>query len=258
MEIESTRFRDVLLVKVIGRLDGESSSRFEWVCTEGIQAGAAHLVIDLQQMEYVSSMGLRGFLTAAKKPAPSGGRVSLCSLHGLPKQVFEITHLLPMFELFDSTEAALSSSGPQDTKWLTLNADITSLPEFSRFVRQGAAEADIAASELQKLELVLEELLLNVAHYGYPDGIGSIEVGYTVREPGRLRLEVCDSGKPFNPLEAPPPNLTENINERPDGGMGLLLVTSLGRKCAVSERPVSQRVVARVADFASRGSVEPV
>jgi len=208
-------------------MDGENASRFEWVCTEGIESGALHLILDVVEMDYVSSMGLRGFLTAAKELHARGGKVTLCGLHGLPKQVFEITHLLPMFGQAETTDQALAALSPAKSHWITVSAESESLSEIARFVRQGAGEAKIPTGDLQKLDLVLEELLLNVANHAYPDGVGSVEVGYTVLEPGRLRVEFCDTGKPFNPLEAAAPDLSEDVEKRKVGGLGLLLVKSL-------------------------------
>ena len=51
------------------------------------------MVIDLGELSYVSSMGLRSFLSIAKALQDKGGALRICRLTGLVKQVFEITGL---------------------------------------------------------------------------------------------------------------------------------------------------------------------
>jgi anti-sigma regulatory factor (Ser/Thr protein kinase) len=42
-----------------------------------------------------------------------------------------------------------------------------------------------------------------------------------------LNVTIADTGAPFNPLNAPPPDLTSNLVDRPIGGLGIHLVRSL-------------------------------
>jgi anti-sigma regulatory factor (Ser/Thr protein kinase) len=61
-------------------------------------------------------------------------------------------------------------------------------------------------------------------------GSGGDSVGRAVVQvfrPGALRLEVSDSGRVFNPLEVPMPDLSAGLVDRPIGGLGLFLVRSL-------------------------------
>ena|SRR5271157_5079609 len=112
--------------------------------------------------------------------------------------------------------------------WLTLPARIASLPRFTEFLHEGARSASVPESELGKLDLVCEEILVNVARYAYPEGeTGNTEVGYAVAAPGRLLVQVRDSGRPFNPLEREGPDLTANLAQRRIGGLGIFLVQSL-------------------------------
>ncbi len=109
----------------------------------------------------------------------------------------------------------------------TLPATAESIGEFSRFVRAGAAAAGIDGSEIEKLDLVLEEILINVARYAYAPGVGIAEVAYWSEGLGRLRVEIADSGRLFNPLEADPPDLSRGLTDRPIGGLGVFLVKSM-------------------------------
>ena len=112
--------------------------------------------------------------------------------------------------------------------WLTLPAEVSSLARFTELVRQGAAEAGLPESELGKLELVLEEIVVNVARYAYPKSEpGTADVGWAVTAPGRLEVEVRDRGRAYNPLDGAPPDLEQELGDRPVGGLGIFLVKSL-------------------------------
>lgn len=109
MTIECNKQGAVVIVKVAGRMGAESAPQFEQVCRDSIRDGAAHLVVDLAGLEYVSSMGLRSFLNVAKAGQYKTNAMLLCGMTGLVKQVFDMTHLTPLFAVYESTEAGLQS-----------------------------------------------------------------------------------------------------------------------------------------------------
>jgi serine/threonine-protein kinase RsbW len=110
---------------------------------------------------------------------------------------------------------------------LTLPASVGSISAFSEFVRRGAIAAGVATDEFEKLNLVLEEILINVARYAYTPATGAVEVAYAPAGPHKLRVEIADSGRVFNPLEADPPDLSRGLADRPIGGLGVFLVRSM-------------------------------
>jgi len=112
-------------------------------------------------------------------------------------------------------------------KRLTLPASVGSISAFSEFVRGGASAAGVSEDEFQKLDLVLEEILINVARYAYSPQTGAVEVAYAPAGPCKLRVEIADSGRVFNPLEADPPDLSRGLADRPIGGLGVFLVRSM-------------------------------
>ena len=84
------------------------------------------------------------------------------------------------------------------------------------------AGCGVDARATHHVALVLDELLTNVAsHSGAGDAPVSVNV--TVA-PERVHGEVVDQGAMFDPLSAPAPDLSGAIDERPIGGLGLLLV----------------------------------
>ena len=108
MQIEPTQLDKAVLLKVIGRMDAESAPEFEQACERWIAQGSRHLIAELSGLQYVSSMGLRSFLTVAQKLKSHSGTLSLCGLQGLPRQVFEMTKLISLFPIYQSTDEAIA------------------------------------------------------------------------------------------------------------------------------------------------------
>ncbi len=109
MQIETSRLENAVIVKVSGRMDAENAGRFQEACEEWIAKGTTHILVDLSELQYVSSMGLSCFLAVAKALQAKSGSVMLCRLQGLPRQVFEMTRLIGLFSVFDTMDAALES-----------------------------------------------------------------------------------------------------------------------------------------------------
>jgi anti-sigma regulatory factor (Ser/Thr protein kinase) len=111
---------------------------------------------------------------------------------------------------------------------LTLAANTAFLHGATEFVRTGAWQAGLPEERIGELDLLIEEIFMNVCRYAYPDGgQGVVALTYSVPAPGELRVEVADQGVEFNPLAAPPPDLTLSLESRPIGGLGTFLVKAL-------------------------------
>jgi serine/threonine-protein kinase RsbW len=110
---------------------------------------------------------------------------------------------------------------------LTLPANLNSLKAFLDFVRAGGEGVGLEPDKLDKLNLVLEELFVNIARYAYQPGGGDVEVAYAPGGPGLLLVQISDQGRVFNPLENQEPDLSGELKDRPVGGLGLFLVRRL-------------------------------
>jgi len=108
LTIEQKQVSDQVVLFVSGRMDAENAPEFEAKCTACIAEGATSLVVDLGELAYVSSMGLRSFLSVAKTLQGKGGALRICRLNGLVKQVFQITGLIQSFPIYESVESALT------------------------------------------------------------------------------------------------------------------------------------------------------
>ena len=115
---------------------------------------------------------------------------------------------------------------------LTLPASIDSLPNFLEFAHAGAQAAELTPEDRDRLDLVLEELLVNVARYAYQPGTGEVELAYAVDHPGSLLVEISDNGRDFNPLENKEPELAAALQDRQVGGLGVFLARRLAASFA--------------------------
>jgi len=109
MPVETTTEGSVWVIKVSGRMRPELADEFEQVCQENLEAGHKQLVVDIGELLYVSSLGLRAFVQVAKAAHRSDAIAVLCGMKGMVKEVFDMTNLGGLFHTFDSAEAAIAS-----------------------------------------------------------------------------------------------------------------------------------------------------
>lgn len=110
MEIKANQVGGAVVLRVIGRMDAENAGLFEEACDSWITRGSTSLVVDLHDLAYVSSMGLRSFIVVGQKLDKKGGKLRLCALSGLVRQVFQITHLHSVFPIYDTVDGALAEA----------------------------------------------------------------------------------------------------------------------------------------------------
>ncbi len=114
-----------------------------------------------------------------------------------------------------------------NTICIQLKNNLSELESLNKVVAEFAERHHLSSKVLFNLNLALEEILTNVISYAYDD---KDEHQITVRlflEQGQMKVEVEDDGRPFNPLEAPEPDLSKSLEERPVGGLGIHLVRDL-------------------------------
>lgn len=109
MQIVSEKKESGTLFTVSGRLDVTTSSDFEKECQVVIDDGVKKLVIDLTALEYISSAGLRGILSSAKKLKATGGTIQFCGLTGMVEEVFLVSGLGSIFTVTVTSDEAFNS-----------------------------------------------------------------------------------------------------------------------------------------------------
>lgn len=89
----------------------EMALQMEQASQDVLDAGLDQLVLDIAELQYVSSLGLRSFVRVAKSFHATGKAALLCGMKGVVKEVFEMAHMSSLFKTFDSVDTALASLG---------------------------------------------------------------------------------------------------------------------------------------------------
>ena len=111
-----------------------------------------------------------------------------------------------------------------DTKNLTLPNDVQEVPRLAAFVEDICEVAGIDMGTTMKMNLAIEEAVVNVMNYAYPNGVkGEVRIEAGVRE-GYVEFVISDDGTPFNPTEVEDADTTLSAEERQIGGLGIFLV----------------------------------
>ncbi len=90
MEIIEEKQDMISIFKLNGRLDSNTSQGFEKKIFDAISVGSKNMIIDFNDLDYISSAGLRVILKATKALNREEGKIMLCAMQDYVKEVFEI------------------------------------------------------------------------------------------------------------------------------------------------------------------------
>lgn len=100
MEINSKKTDGKTMVEVAGYLDTINAEDFlKFVDNMPDEDTANVVVVDCANLEYISSSGLRVFITLLKKAQKNGGKVEVTNLNSTVKEIFDMTDFSPLFGL---------------------------------------------------------------------------------------------------------------------------------------------------------------
>lgn len=106
MEIAQEKRGAVFVLGPVGRLDTDSAADLELALQDLLATNATHFVVDLAQINYVSSAGLRVLLMLAKS-VDDKGSLRLSGLNPQVRQVFDIAGFTKLFRIYPDRDAAL-------------------------------------------------------------------------------------------------------------------------------------------------------
>ena len=110
---------------------------------------------------------------------------------------------------------------------LTLPNNVETIPELNVFIDSVAEEIGLDMSLTMSLNLAIEEAVVNVMEYAYPQGEkGDVTIDVTATDQW-LQFVLTDSGTPFDPTKKEEADTTLSAEERPIGGLGIFLVRQL-------------------------------
>lgn len=111
MNIQTRQKGRITVVSPSGKIDAMTAPAFETSLTDLIENGRLYLALDLGEVEYISSAGLRVILAFAKFLKGKEGVLLLANAREPVKEVFEISGFGSVFSIYDSVEAAVEEAG---------------------------------------------------------------------------------------------------------------------------------------------------
>jgi anti-sigma regulatory factor (Ser/Thr protein kinase) len=110
-------------------------------------------------------------------------------------------------------------------KELTIDAKIENLDQVLGFVDEQLESFDCPMKIQMQLDIAVEELYVNIAHYAYSPSIGTATIRVDVsKDPLRVTITFVDNGVPYDPLAKDDPDIGLSAEDRPIGGLGIFMV----------------------------------
>lgn len=110
---------------------------------------------------------------------------------------------------------------------ITLTNHLSELDRLHQVLWQFGKEQELPKNVINAMNLALEEIVTNVIEHGYDDnGEHAIIIRCSVKD-GQIMSEVEDDGKPFNLIDCPDPDISQSLEDRPLGGLGIYLVRNV-------------------------------
>ena len=115
-EVQTRDEGRVLVVAISGQLDSRTAPEFEKGLLKLLGERKLEVLLDLAELEYVASAGLRVFVMVGKRLQAEGGRLALCALAPGVLKVLEISGFVPLFPILPNRREAIP--------WLLANAKV--------------------------------------------------------------------------------------------------------------------------------------
>jgi serine/threonine-protein kinase RsbW len=106
-------------------------------------------------------------------------------------------------------------------------SQLQQLPQMLLWVRERLGRAGVDSKQKLRIELAMEEALVNVIRHAYGEKVGKIEIFFR-SDGSQVEITICDWGPPFDPLAgAPEVSIDATLEEREIGGLGVYLMRQL-------------------------------
>jgi anti-anti-sigma factor len=109
MKIATQTNGSEVFIQVEGRIDTTNYNEFESAVNEVLKEDVKQIYLDCSGINYISSSGLRIFLTIQKKMMAAGGKLKLFGMQPSIKEIFDISGFSSIFAIFPDKPAALQS-----------------------------------------------------------------------------------------------------------------------------------------------------
>lgn len=106
---------------------------------------------------------------------------------------------------------------------LKIKAAVENLDTVIAFIDEQLEAADCPMKTQMQIELAVEEIFVNIAHYAYAPETGTAVISVDILG-SRAVITFEDSGIPYDPLAKPDPDITLAAEDRGVGGLGIFMV----------------------------------
>ena len=106
---------------------------------------------------------------------------------------------------------------------LRIKAKVENLNDVMAFVDAELEKLDCPMRAQMQIDVAVEELFVNIAHYAYAPGEGDAQITVQAAD-GMVEIEFRDSGVPYDPLAKADPDVSLSAEERQIGGLGIFMV----------------------------------
>jgi anti-anti-sigma factor len=109
MEIKVENRDEGVLVEISGRLDAVTATELDATFGEILEGGGQNVIVSMEDLEYISSAGLRVILLFAKKLHAGQRQVGFAALAGNVKEIFDISGFYSLFKIYDTVDEAFAA-----------------------------------------------------------------------------------------------------------------------------------------------------
>ncbi len=114
MALNMRKVENIAVIYLSGRLDVHLSAEVEKDINKLIRDdNECNLLLNLKSVEYMSSSGLRIFVSTMRILKESKRKLKLCNMNNAVKKIFEVVELMDMFDIYDSEDQALQAFAEQ-------------------------------------------------------------------------------------------------------------------------------------------------
>ena len=108
---------------------------------------------------------------------------------------------------------------------MDIAATLENLDTVMAFVDQQLEEVGCSMKAQMQIDIAVEEVYVNIAHYAYNPEVGGVTIRVQIEEePLAVILTFIDKGKPYDPLAKEDPDVTLAAEDRQIGGLGIFMV----------------------------------
>jgi anti-sigma B factor antagonist/stage II sporulation protein AA (anti-sigma F factor antagonist) len=112
MNFRDRQVGSVTIGSASGRIDLSNADAFKDSLSVALSRTKAALILDLSELEYISSAGLRSLMIAFKAAKAEGKAFSIAALKPLVLEIFTISRFNLVFPLFDTVRDAIKTQAP--------------------------------------------------------------------------------------------------------------------------------------------------